>query len=243
MASFADCPGLGTLQTLSLNAKINLVAQADRCQDRPCTRCIKRNIGHLCHDEPREHELKKAKSSGSAAATTVDDSSDVTADGGGAGAGGRSAYDYGTAAVQAPGSQLVQQPPLSGLRATAMSGNTNQCRSSSHPCVPANGPPINDGGVCGARPAWPHDGLRSREGTISDRFLSALRETKPWWLTIHGTIAAAQPHGRQRPLMVTFCVDASPCILRCLVDGTEPLPRHEPLPSDVHVRARGHARI
>lgn len=23
-------------------------------QDRPCTRCIKRNIGHLCHDEPRE---------------------------------------------------------------------------------------------------------------------------------------------------------------------------------------------
>lgn len=24
-------------------------------QERPCTRCIKRNIGHLCHDEPREH--------------------------------------------------------------------------------------------------------------------------------------------------------------------------------------------
>jgi len=23
-------------------------------QERPCTRCIKRNIGHLCHDEPRE---------------------------------------------------------------------------------------------------------------------------------------------------------------------------------------------
>ncbi|KAI4199169.1 MAG: hypothetical protein LQ350_004799 [Teloschistes chrysophthalmus] len=22
--------------------------------DRPCTRCVKRNIGHLCHDEPRE---------------------------------------------------------------------------------------------------------------------------------------------------------------------------------------------
>lgn len=30
-------------------------------QDRPCTRCIKRNIGHLCHDEPREPS-KKAKS-------------------------------------------------------------------------------------------------------------------------------------------------------------------------------------
>lgn len=23
-------------------------------KERPCTRCIKRNIGHLCHDEPRE---------------------------------------------------------------------------------------------------------------------------------------------------------------------------------------------
>ncbi|PVH94352.1 hypothetical protein DM02DRAFT_618696 [Periconia macrospinosa] len=29
--------------------------------DRPCTRCIKRNIGHLCHDEPREG-VKKSKS-------------------------------------------------------------------------------------------------------------------------------------------------------------------------------------
>ena len=23
-------------------------------QDRPCARCVKRSIGHLCHDEPRE---------------------------------------------------------------------------------------------------------------------------------------------------------------------------------------------
>lgn len=29
-------------------------------QERPCTRCIKRNIGHLCHDEPRE-PVKKSK--------------------------------------------------------------------------------------------------------------------------------------------------------------------------------------
>ncbi|PSN68962.1 hypothetical protein BS50DRAFT_572146 [Corynespora cassiicola Philippines] len=28
--------------------------------ERPCTRCIKRNIGHLCHDEPRE-STKKSK--------------------------------------------------------------------------------------------------------------------------------------------------------------------------------------
>ncbi|KAL6711347.1 Transcription factor [Coniothyrium glycines] len=29
--------------------------------ERPCTRCVKRNIGHLCHDEPRE-SVKKSKS-------------------------------------------------------------------------------------------------------------------------------------------------------------------------------------
>ena len=23
-------------------------------QDRPCARCVKRSIGHLCHDEPRD---------------------------------------------------------------------------------------------------------------------------------------------------------------------------------------------
>lgn len=31
--------------------------------ERPCTRCIKRNIGHLCHDEPRE-PAKKGKAEG-----------------------------------------------------------------------------------------------------------------------------------------------------------------------------------
>ena len=30
--------------------------------ERPCTRCIKRNIGHLCHDEPREPPSKRSKS-------------------------------------------------------------------------------------------------------------------------------------------------------------------------------------
>lgn len=29
-------------------------------QERPCTRCIKRNIGHLCHDEPRD-PVKRSK--------------------------------------------------------------------------------------------------------------------------------------------------------------------------------------
>lgn len=29
--------------------------------ERPCSRCIKRNIGHLCHDEPRDAEAKKPR--------------------------------------------------------------------------------------------------------------------------------------------------------------------------------------
>lgn len=35
-------------------------------KERPCTRCIKRNIGHLCHDEPRE-PTKRRDQDGSAA--------------------------------------------------------------------------------------------------------------------------------------------------------------------------------
>jgi hypothetical protein len=34
--------------------------EANTWQERPCTRCVKRNIGHLCHDEPRE-SFKKSK--------------------------------------------------------------------------------------------------------------------------------------------------------------------------------------
>jgi len=30
-------------------------------KERPCARCVKRNIGHLCHDEPRE-PAKRARS-------------------------------------------------------------------------------------------------------------------------------------------------------------------------------------
>lgn len=30
----------------------------DYLQERPCSRCIKRNIGHLCHDEPRDSDRK-----------------------------------------------------------------------------------------------------------------------------------------------------------------------------------------
>ncbi|GKT56459.1 transcriptional regulator [Colletotrichum tofieldiae] len=43
--------------------KVNHACVYCRRSERPCTRCIKRNIGHLCHDEPRDPDSKKAKSS------------------------------------------------------------------------------------------------------------------------------------------------------------------------------------
>jgi PAS domain-containing protein len=51
--------------------------------ERPCTRCIKRNIGHLCHDEPRDADSKKAKSvqsSQSIQTPSVVDESDAQSD-------------------------------------------------------------------------------------------------------------------------------------------------------------------
>lgn len=47
------------------------VARLTMLKDRPCNRCIKRNIGHLCHDEPRE-TMKKSKSHTDLATTNGD---------------------------------------------------------------------------------------------------------------------------------------------------------------------------
>jgi hypothetical protein len=43
-------------------------------QDRPCKRCIKRNIGHLCHDEPREGHGYHKKSKTDSDTAGADDS-------------------------------------------------------------------------------------------------------------------------------------------------------------------------
>lgn len=42
------------LPTSVAYGKICLLTCLRLLKERPCTRCIKRNIGHLCHDEPRE---------------------------------------------------------------------------------------------------------------------------------------------------------------------------------------------
>lgn len=119
--------------------------------ERPCTRCIKRNIGHLCHDEPREHDSKKPRGS-AAAGSTMDETesqSDIahsamdqstsaavaaamgapSFDGGAAAAAAAAGITAGAAGSLGRGSsiQLVRPAQLSGMQASGLGrGNLNQ---------------------------------------------------------------------------------------------------------------------
>lgn len=48
------CDWLGAQQTTSSCPVSAVFEGLIGVQDRPCARCVKRSIGHLCHDEPRE---------------------------------------------------------------------------------------------------------------------------------------------------------------------------------------------
>lgn len=133
-----------------------------RPQDRPCQRCIKRNIGHLCHDEPRDSpsNLKKAKSvlETSTVADESESQSDLRQGSRELPAGSMgppSSFDSsGLDAAPGPGQapktsfdasalgrgnplQLVQPTPVSGIQANAnaLTSNMNQCRSPLAPCA------------------------------------------------------------------------------------------------------------
>ncbi|KAK3490394.1 uncharacterized protein B0T23DRAFT_381679 [Neurospora hispaniola] len=105
--------------------------------ERPCTRCIKRNIGHLCHDEPRDTESRKAKSVlGTSTLHDSESQPDI----------GRNATDktmrppgfdggMGNGSVQVAGAaavgrgaplQLVQPGSVAGIQASALGGSMNQ---------------------------------------------------------------------------------------------------------------------
>jgi hypothetical protein len=117
-------------------------------QERPCTRCIKRNIGHLCHDEPRDQETRKSKS---LAPSTVPDpapqpdpgpSSSInqnagamkppsfdSAMGNGPGQAAKATFDATTLANRSNTPlQLVQPTPVSGGIAGSALGAMSQCR-------------------------------------------------------------------------------------------------------------------
>ncbi|RYP22519.1 hypothetical protein DL765_001577 [Monosporascus sp. GIB2] len=95
-------------------------------QERPCTRCIKRNIGHLCHDEPRDPDAKKVK--GSHIATGHDESEilpGIHAPGCPA-QGTKQAFGAGGALGQAQHLQLVSPNQVSGMQAGVSNTNVHQ---------------------------------------------------------------------------------------------------------------------
>lgn len=112
-------------------------------------RCIKRNIGHLCHDEPREADSKKSKSA-SGASAAVDESEsqsemrhnsiDQTANAmrpgsfdGSLSAGAsqqpaESAFNAQALSRTNP-LQLVQPTPAPDIQGNPLASNMNECRS------------------------------------------------------------------------------------------------------------------
>ncbi|KAK5997796.1 Zinc cluster transcription factor acuM [Cladobotryum mycophilum] len=112
-----------------------------RRKERPCTRCIKRNIGHLCHDEPRDSDPKKAKNGISKNATGADEADNMTPSELGRNSissamrpppnfdstGQRSNSGFGAGGVLGQGNplSLVQPDTSSGLQASALSNNGN----------------------------------------------------------------------------------------------------------------------
>ncbi|TRX97357.1 hypothetical protein FHL15_001635 [Xylaria flabelliformis] len=109
--------------------------------ERPCTRCIKRNIGHLCHDEPRDPDAKKPKSSNHAAARDESDSQTELSRNSidrSTNAMVPSSFDSSTSQGTKPGFgplgqgnrlSLVSPSPVSGLQASTPGSNTNQYES------------------------------------------------------------------------------------------------------------------
>ncbi|KAH0496263.1 hypothetical protein TgHK011_003634 [Trichoderma gracile] len=109
--------------------------------ERPCTRCIKRNIGHLCHDEPREADPKKKTTASKTSTASVEDSdtmsqsdlghSSISSAMGppptfdGARQRPNSGLGAGGVLAQANPLSLVQPDASSGLQANALNNNGN----------------------------------------------------------------------------------------------------------------------
>ncbi|KAI1417997.1 meiosis protein SPO22/ZIP4 like-domain-containing protein [Hypoxylon sp. FL1857] len=121
--------------------KVNHACVYCRRSERPCTRCIKRNIGHLCHDEPRDPDSKKPKGSHSAAGhdesdiqpelsqNSIDQGASTMAPPSfdGTGAAQRTKQGFGAGALgQANSLQLVSPNTVSNMQANGSGSNMNQ---------------------------------------------------------------------------------------------------------------------
>ncbi|ATY62513.1 Zn cluster transcription factor [Cordyceps militaris] len=96
--------------------------------ERPCTRCIKRNIGHLCHDQPRESDIKKPKSSKQDSIDESEAASTTSTMGPPPAFDGRQRSDSGFGGVLGQGSSGLGMVPNLDLQPSAINptGNMNQ---------------------------------------------------------------------------------------------------------------------
>ncbi|KAI0020392.1 meiosis protein SPO22/ZIP4 like-domain-containing protein [Xylariomycetidae sp. FL0641] len=121
--------------------KVNHACVYCRRSERPCTRCIKRNIGHLCHDEPRDPDAKKPKGTHGASShdesdgqtelsrNSIDQTATAMAPPSFDGSGGPQSTKpgFGAAALrQANPLQLVSPNSVSGMQANPSGSNMNQ---------------------------------------------------------------------------------------------------------------------
>lgn len=112
-------------------------------QERPCTRCIKRNIGHLCHDQPRDSDVKKPKTAAKQGGASSVDESEAASSSASTAMGpplptfsgrARSDSSFGSSVLNQGNNGLGMVPSLD-MQSGAMNptGNMNQCLSSLRP--------------------------------------------------------------------------------------------------------------
>jgi hypothetical protein len=107
-------------------------------QERPCARCIKRNIGHLCHDEPREAEASSKRSKSHHSNSAEDEETSTDNQQRPIENGMSNTFDQRQDRIQDQNLglsanpmnanealQLVQPTPVSGLQAGALNNNNN----------------------------------------------------------------------------------------------------------------------
>jgi hypothetical protein len=110
-------------------------------QERPCARCIKRNIGHLCHDESRaaDSATKKSKSHNSNSVDDEETSPDQPQSQPSVENGMNHPFDQSTdsapeniglgpSITQSTTLQIVQPSPVSGIQQNALNSNSSHCR-------------------------------------------------------------------------------------------------------------------
>jgi hypothetical protein len=106
-------------------------------QERPCARCIKRNIGHLCHDERRETDpaTKKAKAQHSNSVEDEEATQELSRPSTQNGMNNpfEQRHDQAQVGLGAPAIaqggplQIVQPSPVSGIQANTLSSSVNHC--------------------------------------------------------------------------------------------------------------------